>query len=120
MFDLIEELGKQYEEEYEKDIRELKQLGFKPEWSFDGKIKDTDIILPMPFIHRPCLGSRILVRSYVRRYLHAIYKEINDWIEDNRERASQLLLCCIIYTEDFMTQFMDHLLVSLYKTVLEK
>ena len=56
----------------------------------------------------------------MRRYLHALYKEINDWIEENRERASQLLLCCVVYTEDFMTQFMDHLLVALYKTVLEK
>ena len=31
-FDLIEELGKVYEEEYEKDIREIKQYGIKPEW----------------------------------------------------------------------------------------
>lgn len=100
---MIEELGKQYEEEYEKDIRELKQLGFKPEWSHDGLVRDTDLILPLPFVERPCLGSRILVRSYVRRYLHALYKEINDWIEENRERASNLLLSCILYTEDFMT-----------------
>ncbi|CDW81095.1 UNKNOWN [Stylonychia lemnae] len=120
VFDLIEELGKQYEEEYEKDIRELKQLGFNPEWTFNGKVKDSDVTLPLPFIHRPCLGSRILVRSYVRRYLHALYKEITDWIQENRERASNLLLCCIIYTEDFMTQFMDHLLLSLYKAVLDK
>jgi len=120
VFDLIEELGKQYEEEYEQDVRELKQLGFKPEWSFEGKVRDADLLLPLPFVHRPCLGARVLVRSYVRRYLPALYKEINDWIEENRERASQLLLCCVIYTEDFMTQFMDHLLVALYKSVLEK
>ena len=117
---MIEELGKQYEEEYEKDMREIKQLGFKPEWSFDGIVKDTDLILPLPFLQRPGIGSRILVRSYVRRYLHAIYKELNDWIEENRERASHLMLCCIVYTEDFVTQFLDHMLVALYKAVLEK
>ena len=120
VFELIEELGKQYEEEYEKDMREIKQLGFKPEWSFDGTIKDTDLILPLPFLQRPGIGTRILVRSYVRRYLHAIYKELNDWIEENRERASHLMLCCIVYTEDFVTQFLDHMLVAFYKAILEK
>lgn len=96
-------MGKHYEEEYEKDIRELKQLGFTPEWAFNGKVRDSDLILPLPFFHRPCMGSRILVRSYVRRYLHAIYREITDWIQENRERASWLLLCSIVYTEEFMT-----------------
>jgi len=69
----------------------------------DGKVKDSDLLLPYPFIHRPCIGSRILVRSYVRRYLKALYNEVNDWIDENRERSSSLLLSSIIYTEDFMT-----------------
>jgi hypothetical protein len=120
VYELIEEMGHHYEIEYEADIREVKQLGFTPEWAFGGKVKDSDIILPLPFLHRPCLGSRILVRSYVRRYLKAIYKELTDWIQEHRERASELLLCSIIYTEEFMTQFLDHLLVSLYKVVGEK
>lgn len=116
----MEEMGKHYEEEYEADIREVKQLGFTPEWSFSGKVRDSDILLPLPFLHRPCLGARILVRSYVRRYLHAIYKEITDWIQENRERSSHLLLCSIIYTEEFMTQYLDHVLVALYKGIGEK
>jgi len=74
--------------------------------------------LPFPFLHRPRVGSRVLVRSYVRRYLSALYKEIQDWLEEARERASNLLLCCIVYTEDYMTQFLDHLLVSLYKALM--
>lgn len=60
-----------------------------------------------------------MVRSYVRIYLHALYKEITDWIQENRERASNLLMCLTIYAEDFMTQFLDHLFVSLYKGILE-
>ena len=88
VFELFEEMGHHYEEEYEKDIREIKQLGITPEWSFGGKIKDSALILPLPFIHRPCMGARILVRSYVRRYLQPIYREITDWIQENRERAS--------------------------------
>ena len=31
-----------------------------------------------------------------------------------------MLLCSIIYTEEFMTQYLDHLLVSLYKGIGEK
>ncbi len=85
----------------------------------DGNVRDSDVTLPYPFVHRPGLGARILVRSYVRRYLTALYKEVTDWIEENRVRASYLLLCCIIYTEDFMTQYLDHTLVALYKTILE-
>jgi len=120
VFELLEEMGRHYEEEYEKDIRELKQLGFTPEWSFNGRVKDSDLILPLPFIHRPGMGARILVRSYVRRYLQAIYKEVTDWIQEHRERASHLLLCSIIYTEEFMTQYLDHLLVALYKGIGER
>ena len=120
VFELFEEMGHSYEIEYEKDIREIKQLGITPEWAFNSKVRDSDLILPLPFIHRPCLGARILVRSYVRRYLSPIYKEVNDWIQEHRERASHLLLCSIIYTEEFMTQYLDHLLVALYKSIGEK
>lgn len=88
VFELYEEMGHHYEEEYEKEIREVKQLGITPEWTFGGKVRDSDLILPLPFIHRPCMGARILVRSYVRRYLQPIYREITDWIQENRERAS--------------------------------
>ena len=44
-----------------------------------------------------------MVRSYVRRYIKAIYHEMGDWIEENAERASHLLLYSIVYSEDFMT-----------------
>jgi hypothetical protein len=74
----------------------------------------------MPLAHRPRLGSRILVRSYVRRYLKALYNEIGDWIADHQERASHLLMYSICYVEEFMTQYLDHLLVAMYKAILNK
>ena len=58
--------------------------------------------------HRPCLGARILVRSYVRRYIKAIFHELGDWIEENAERTSNLLLFSIIYSEDYMVQYSCH------------
>ena len=87
---------------------------------FKGVIKDEHIQLPDPLIHRPRLGSRILVRSYVRRYLKALYREITDWIQEHQERASKLLMFSICYVEEFMTQYLDHLLVAMYKSVLNK
>lgn len=68
-----------------------------------GIIKDEHVILPAPISARPRLGSRILVRSYIRRYLKALYKEIADWIEIHQERAVKLLVYSICYVEEFMT-----------------
>ena len=82
-FEIIEEVGLQHEEQNEEKFRELKQFGYVPEWTFKGTIKDEHIQLPDPIPHRPRLGARILVRSYVRRYLKALYGEIGSWIEEH-------------------------------------
>lgn len=120
MFEIIEELGQTHEENNEEKFRERKQLGFNEEWTLNGTIKDSQMGLPFPIMHRPRLGARILVRSYVRRYIKAIFHELGDWIEENAERTSNLLLYSIIYSEDYMVQFMDEMLVKMYKVVLSK
>jgi hypothetical protein len=79
-----------------------------------------DLPLPFPFKKRPRIGSRRLVRNYVRRYLKALYKELADWIDENKGRSASLLLCCVVYAEDYMTQYLDHFLISLYKAILDK
>jgi len=121
-YELIEEIGLRHEEypENEVKLRELKQFGFKSEWTYDGLITDDKVTLPAPIVTRPRLGSRILVRSYVRRYLKALYKELADWIEISQERAVKLLMYSICYVEEFMTQYMDHLLVAIYKAIQNK
>lgn len=119
-FELIEEIGLSHEELNEEKFREVKQFGYVPEWQFGGKITDKDVSLPQPLVHRPRLGSRILLRSYVRRYLKALYREIGDWIADHQERASYLLLYSICYVEEFMTQYLDHLLIAMYKAILNQ
>lgn len=62
----------------------------------------------------------MIVRQYVRRYITGLYKEITDWLVLSRERSSNLILFSVIYSEDYMVQFLDNLLVSLYKVILEK
>jgi hypothetical protein len=59
-----------------------------------------------------------MVRSYVRRYVQALYKEVSDWQDTSRARSAYLLLYSVIYAEEFMIQYLDNLFVALYKTVL--
>lgn len=101
-YELIEEIGLRHEEypENEVKLRELKQFGFKSEWTYNGIISDDKVFLPAPIAARPRLGSRILVRSYVRRYLKALYRELADWIEYHQERAVKLLMYSICYVEE--------------------
>jgi len=79
VYELIEELGHLHEETNEEKLREIKQFGYIAEWMYGGQLRDEDVKLPFPIKMRPRMGSRILVRSYVRRYLKALYKEIGDW-----------------------------------------
>lgn len=120
VFEILEELGEVHEKENEEKFRERKQLDFHEEWTIGGLIEASQVDLPFPISHRPRLGARVQVRSYVRRYIKAIYKEMSDWIEENAERVSHLLLFSIIYCEDFMTQYMDEMLVAMYKNILNK
>lgn len=119
-FEIIEELGLRHEEDNEEKFREIKQFGYVPEWQFGGIIKDEHLELPAPLAHRPRIGARLLVKSYVRRYLKALYRELGDWIDENQTRAARLLKYSICYVEEFMTQYCDHLLVAMYKAILNQ
>lgn len=67
VFEIIEEMGALYEEEYEEKLRESKQLGIKAEWT--RQHDDLNLTYPFPILHRPRIGARWLVRQYVRRYI---------------------------------------------------
>jgi len=120
VFEIIEEIGQIHEEENEEKLRETKQYAYTNEWTLNGQIKDSQMVYPFPILHRPRLGSRIVTRSYVRRYIRGLYGEMNDWIEVNRLRCSQLLLYSTMYAEDYMTQFLDELLVAIYRNIIDK
>jgi len=50
--------------------------------------------------------------------LKALYREIGEWIADHQERAVYILMYSVCYVEEFMTQYMDHLLVTMYKALI--
>lgn len=114
-FRYIEEIGQQYEEEKEKDIRSIRQLGYQEPWTCDGVM--SDLPLPDPFVKRPRLGSRLFFRQYVRRYLNAIFIELGDWISASRLYSSQLLLALIIFTEESITMYLEKFLTCMCKAM---
>jgi hypothetical protein len=87
---LIEEVGLAYEREKEKDLREIKQLGVMPEWSYHGKL--LNLPLPHPFKSRPRLGARCTVRNHFYKLVIPITRELKDRIGiQGRLRALKLL-----------------------------
>jgi hypothetical protein len=117
-YELIEEIGVQYEREKEKEFREIKQFGVEPEWTSGGKI--TQIQLFPPFKKRPRLGARVFVRSHIRKYLSALYKDVKDWQFENRIHSANLLLVSLIYCEDFIAQYIDKFFVNLLQALTVK
>ena len=53
------------------------------------------------------MGSRLLVRSHVRKFWKALYAEVKDNKEENRKRSANLFLVSVVYSEDYMTQYLD-------------
>jgi len=117
VFEQFEEIGRIHEEENEKEYREYKQFDYHEEWTYNGDVELLE--LPLPFVKRPRLGSRMLVKNYMKRYFNAILRELEDWQEENRERSVNLLLCSLVYAEGHVTQFMDKLFVPIYKALIQ-
>lgn len=87
---MIEEVAVAREREKELEFREIKQLGYNPDWSYDGKL--LNLPLPKPFTSRPRLGARNLVKSHFSRLVFPITRELKDRISTkSRLRAAQLL-----------------------------
>lgn len=61
----------------EHEFRDQKQYGIESEWTLGGEL--ANLPLPHPFKKRPQLGARIFIRSHVRKFFHALYKELKDW-----------------------------------------
>lgn len=74
-------------------------------WTKEGKLVDLE--LPKPLTKRLRIGSRHFVRNQVRKMWGALYKELRDSNDENSVRASRLVLMGVVFTEDYMTQYLD-------------
>lgn len=113
---IIQEIGRQIEVEKEKEFRENKQYAIDAAWTWQGMLVDLPVESPLQ--GRPSLGSRVFVRGHVRKFWTALYKEIKDINFDNRIRAARLMVFGTIYTENYMTQYLDVMLPHLLSSII--
>jgi hypothetical protein len=104
----FDDIGKQYEKDYEKDIREDRQYGVDAKWTEYCKV---DGFYPFPLKNRPRLGCRILIKKYVRRYIKNLCKEIDSIEESIRVKVANLILFSIAFTEEHITEYLDQILL---------
>lgn len=76
--DILEEIGKLYEKENEKDIIEEKQHGIERKWM---QYASDQLWYPFPIAKRPNMGARLIVKKYYRRFIKSMCKEF-DAVED--------------------------------------
>lgn len=126
----MEEIGKCYEKDNEKDIREDFQYGVDAKWIDLCDVRsDTNInengkaskflYYPFPISGRPRLGSRYIMKKYLRRYIKSLCREFDSVEESIRKKCANLLFFAIVYCEDHITEFLDQTLLC-YERELNK
>lgn len=71
-----------------------------------------------PLKLRPSLGSRFFIRGHVRKFWSALYREVRDIKIENRIRACNLAIYGAIYTENYLTQYLDNMIPQLLTAVI--
>jgi hypothetical protein len=112
VFERLEMIGAQYEIDNEKDIREDRQFGIDAKWTIFCK---KDAFYPFPLPKRPRLGSRLLIKKYLRRFIKNLTREFDSIEEGIRVRVSKLILFSIIYSEDSIVEYLDQILLCFEK-----
>ncbi len=113
----MEEIGKLYEKDNEKEIIEDIQYGIDGKWidlcgarssnniNENGRV--SWLYYPFPLSGRPRLGSRYIMCKYLRRYIKSICKEFECIEESIRKKCANLLFFSIVFCEDKITEFLD-------------
>lgn len=109
----MDNLGKKHEEWNEDKLKD--QL----EYVYEDMNEEISK-LPTPFITRPCLGSRLIVKHNLKNLLSLIFDNLGDWSIQQKEIYSQLLKVVIVYSEKDITQHMDKMLQNWFKIVSEQ
>ncbi|XP_053551100.1 dynein axonemal assembly factor 5 [Bombina bombina] len=113
------------------DIRQLavnywEKTGLQWEKENEENLKDKlDFSAPCPAYYpsgvtRPGLGCRELIFRNLSKILPAISHDITDWVIGTRIKASQLLTVLLLHAEDHITQHMELLLNTLYRSCLDE
>ncbi|XP_072337666.1 dynein axonemal assembly factor 5 [Scyliorhinus torazame] len=102
--DYWRKIGLQWQQENEDDLKD------KLDWSAQLSIR-----YPAG-VERPCLGCRELVFRNLSKVLPAVSRDMTDWVPATRVKASQLLILLLLHAEDHITQHMELLLSTMYRS----
>ncbi|XP_059835019.1 dynein axonemal assembly factor 5-like isoform X1 [Hypanus sabinus] len=106
--DYWRKVGLQWQQENEEDLKD------KLDWSAELSIN-----YPVG-AERPGLGCRELVFRNLFKILPAVSRDITDWVPATRVKASQLLIVLLFHAEDHITQHMELLLSTLYRSCADE
>ncbi|XP_067912661.1 dynein axonemal assembly factor 5-like [Heterodontus francisci] len=102
--DYWRKVGLQWQQENEDDLKD------KLDWSVQLSVR-----YPAG-VERRCLGCRELVFRNLSKILPAVSRDMTDWVPATRVKASQLLIVLLLHAEDHITQHMDLLLSTMYRS----
>ncbi|XP_010718156.2 dynein assembly factor 5, axonemal, partial [Meleagris gallopavo] len=102
-----EKIGLQWEKENEEDLKDKMDFSVPPS-HYPKEVT------------RPGLGCRELVSRNLSKVLPALCRDLTDWVESTRVKASQLLYVLLLHAEDHITQHMELLLRTLYQACLDE
>ncbi|CAM6092267.1 unnamed protein product [Calypogeia fissa] len=115
-FDLMEKVGRRYEEENQSEVADVQV--YLPEDIEDFENAKTQF-LPQAFKCRPCLGARIMVRSCLAVMLHALGADLEAWTSGTKAKAAEFLYTLIIFAEENITMHLQALIVIMQKAFKE-
>ncbi|KAJ1526826.1 hypothetical protein ONE63_008394 [Megalurothrips usitatus] len=102
-WDLWNEAGEKWKKENEDDIKDkMDFLDCLPD-HYPAKLR------------RPNIGCRTLVKRNLHKIAPALVRELEDWLVDVRIKASQLLCVLILNAETDLHQYVEQLLVGMYR-----
>ncbi|KAL3689691.1 hypothetical protein R1sor_016000 [Riccia sorocarpa] len=111
-FQLMEQVGRQYEEENENEVKDT-QI-YLPE-DIDDLATIAGKPLPTAFKCRPCLGARILARNCCAVMLHALSGDLDAWTTGTKSLAADFLHTLLLFVEEHITMHLQLVIVILMK-----
>ncbi|MEE6498266.1 hypothetical protein FKM82_003023 [Ascaphus truei] len=101
-------IGLQWEKENEEDLKDKLDFSAASPSCYPAGVE------------RPGLGCRELIFRNLSKILPAISHDITDWVVGTRIKASQLLTVLLLHAEDHITQHMELILNTLYRSCLDE
>mmetsp|Transcript_41037 Transcript_41037/g.80500 ORF Transcript_41037/g.80500 Transcript_41037/m.80500 type:complete len:949 (-) Transcript_41037:49-2895(-) len=106
----LKEMGRVHEEWQQRELEDEIYYMKEVESESRAHLHSLNAILPAPWTERPSLGTRLVLRKFIPRYLPAILAELSDWKEAPQENAICLLRTLLVLGEEYITSSIQDML----------